>query len=253
MKADCEAQCDHVFYGCARQMQELVWKGADRWCVGGCVQLQKGKKKGTRSWKKNIAIKIAQNCEVTVCTRPLWLRLYLPLLPVCAWPPPLSYLYFDHYSFFLQTSLLLWLHTRGRTHAPFLRVFSLHFFLAFLHSLGITLTLINITALNIPFPFLVLPLLFHHLPLLYLLCASVFVPVGLPSLSCWRKHTSRAVVTASQGQWIVSRYKYPNCYKSSEILSDKIGWSWCITSKRCQGRWNRVHAQIMRWRTFSKT
>lgn len=82
MKAGCEAQCDHVFYGCARQMQGLVWKGADRWCVGGCVQLQK-RKKGTRSWKKNIAIKIAQNCKVTVCTRPLWLRLYLPLLPVC--------------------------------------------------------------------------------------------------------------------------------------------------------------------------
>lgn len=86
------------------------------------------------------------------------------------------------------------------------------FFLPFLHSLGITSTLINITALNIPFPFLVPPLLFHHLPLPYLLCASVFVPAGLTSLSSCRKHTSRTVVAASQGQWIVSRYKYPNYY-----------------------------------------
>lgn len=130
MKASCEAQRDHVFYGCTQQMQGLLWKGADRWCVGGYVQLQrkKKKKKGKRSWKKNIIIKIAQHSKVTVCTRPLWLWLYLPLLPVSAWPPPLSYLCFDHYPFFLQTSLLLWLYTQGRTHALLVHVFSPLFF-----------------------------------------------------------------------------------------------------------------------------
>ena len=107
-------------------------KGADRWCVGGCVELEKINKKGKRSWKKSIAIKIAANSKGTVCTRPLRLRPYLPLLPVSAQSPLLSYLLFDHFPVFIQTSLLLWLHTRGRTHAPFFHVFSpLFFFLSF--------------------------------------------------------------------------------------------------------------------------
>lgn len=182
--------------GRCKGCSERCWPLVCRWV---CAAAKKRNEKGKRSWKINILIKIAQNSKGTVCTGPLRLRLYLPLLPVSAWPPPLSYLLFDHFPFFLQTLLLLWLHTR--TVPPY--VFS-SFFLPFLHSLGITSTLINITALNIPFPFLVTSLLFHHLPLPYLLCASVFVPAGLTSLSSYTKHTPWTVVTAIQGQWIAS-------------------------------------------------
>lgn len=103
------------------------WPLMCRWMCSAAKKRKK-KKKRDEIMKEKYCQKNSANCEVTVCTRPLWLRLYLPLLPFCAWPPPLSYLYFDHYSFFLQTSLLLWLHTQGRTHAPFLRVFSPLFF-----------------------------------------------------------------------------------------------------------------------------
>lgn len=133
--------------GRCRGWSERCWPLVCRWM---CAAAKK-KKKGKRSWKKNIAIKIVQNSKGTVCTRPLWLRLYLPLLPVSAWPPPLSYLLFDHFPFFLETSLLLWLHTRGRTHAPFLHVFS-SFFSSFPSLPGHHLDFDQHHSLEHPFP-----------------------------------------------------------------------------------------------------
>lgn len=50
-----------------------------------------------------------------MCTRPRRLRLYLPLLPVSAWPPPLSYLLFDHFPFFF-TDLTTFVAAHTGTH-----------------------------------------------------------------------------------------------------------------------------------------
>lgn len=164
-------------------------KGVDRWCVGGWVQLQNNKKKKRKGEEimkekychknsKTVKVQCAQGLCGFVCTSHH--SLSLPGLLHCLISSLITFLSFYRPHCFCGC-------THGDAHMHRSSMCFLLFFLPFLYSLGITSTLINITGSNIPFPFLAPPLLFHHLPLPYLLSASVFVPAGLTYLSSFQK------------------------------------------------------------------